>query len=689
MTCSATRGKIVIPLLDERSTAPAVSTELLLRKAHAALAARRDGEALELLRRAAADDPANPEALFHLGNLLAVRGDSAAAIAAYERALRSAPSHPELLVNLGITHAQAGAADRAEACYREALLRHPAHMGALGNLAHLQFGRENFAAALETYDRLVTMIPQPGPEIWNNRGICQQRLGDRAAAEQSFRRALALKPESAEINANLGILLCDGRRYDAAAPLLRKAHALDPRRALVAAQALDVDLQFAQWRDFERRRDDVLAAVAAFAAEPKQSVPPYLLLAICDDPALQLAAAKRWAWPEATPERDDERLARPGSKDGRLRVGFVSSAFHEHPVPRLLIGLLEHLDRARIDVHAYALGRGEPDALRARIESAVTALVDLGHAPPMTMAERIRDDGIDVLFDLTGHTGQGRPDLFASRAAPVQVNYLGYAGTLGASYYDFVITDRFTTPETAQADFVERLCYVGECYIPSDPVRQKAVPVPERSEYGLGEDAFVFMSQAATYKIQPALFDVWMRLLRGLPEAVLWLRAADSTGQKNLRSEADQRGVDPRRLVFAPNEPLLRYLARFALADLYLDTHPFGSHTTVNDALRATLPVLTIAGRSMAARASAAQLHAASLPELVAASNAEYESIALAVARDRWRLDGFAARLRREGRASALFDMQRYARAFETALDRMCAARRAGRPGGRPAGTEA
>ena len=675
MTCSSARGKIALPPLDERSAAPDVTTELLLRKAHAALAARRDAEAFELLQRAAAGDPTNPEAFFHLGNLLAVRGDSAAAIAAYERALQFAPSHPELLVNLGITHAQAGAADRAEACYREALLRQPAHLGALGNLAHLQFGREDFASALETYDRLVAMIPQAGPEIWNNRGICQQRLGDRAAAEQSFRRALALQPESAEINANLGLLLCEGRRYDAAAPLLRRAHALEPRRALVAAQALDVDLQFAEWRDFERRRDAVLAAVAAFDSQPKQSVPPYLMLALCDDPALQLAAAKRWAWPEAPSARNDERKPRAGSEAGRVRIGFVSTAFHEHPVPRLLIGLLEHLDRARFDVHAYSLGRGEADALRARIERAVTAVVDLGHAPAAAMAERIRDDGIGMLFDLTGHTGQGRPDLFASRAAPIQVNYLGYAGTLGASYYDFVITDRFTTPEAARADFVERLCYVGECYLPSDPARQKAVPAPERAEYGLGEDAFVFMTQAATYKIQPPLFDVWMRLLRSLSEAVLWLRPADPAVQKNLRAEADRRGVDPRRLVFAPNEPLPRYLARFALADLYLDTYPFGSHTTVNDALAAMLPVLTIAGRSMAARASAAQVRAASLPELVAGSSTEYESLARALARDRWRLDNLASRLRRDGSAGTLFDMQRYARAFEAALDRIWAER--------------
>jgi predicted O-linked N-acetylglucosamine transferase (SPINDLY family) len=286
------------------------------------------------------------------------------------------------------------------------------------------------------------------------------------------------------------------------------------------------------------------------------------------------------------------------------------------------------------------------------------------------MAERIRSDRVDLLFDLTGHTGQARPDLFASRAAPVQVNYLGYAGTLGAAYYDFIITDPFSTPPDARSDFVERVCHVGECYLPSD-TRRSAGDRPVRAGYGLPDDAFVLVSQAATYKIVPALFDVWMRLLRSLHDAMLWLRPVDAIAERNLRAEADRRGVDPRRLAFAPSEPLERYLARYALADLYLDTYPFGSHTTVNDALWMGLPVVTVAGRSMASRTSASELRAAALPELVAASIDEYEAIALSLARDRERLRALTARLRGGARATALFDMGRYVQAFEAGVERI------------------
>jgi protein O-GlcNAc transferase len=642
----------------------------LLRRAQAALGRGGTREAIELLQRASALDPADAEPAFHLGNLLAVQGETAAAIAAYEQALQSAPEHAELRVNLGITLGQAGNAAGAERCFNEVLRRAPAHAGALGNLAHALFARAAYAAALAHYERLLTVVRDAGAEIWNNRGVCLQHLGERAGAEQSFRRALALEPDAAAIVANLGLLLYDGGHLDAAKPVLERAHALDPRRALVAAQLLHLDLQFADWTDFERRREELVATVATLEQQPGESVPPYVLLALCDDAELQAAAARRWAWP-ASGERAGAAGA-PTRADAPLRLGFVASAFHDHPVPRLLVELLERLDRARYRIHAYALGRGASDALRLRVERGVDAFVELGHLATADAVARIRADDIELLFDLTGHTGQARPDVFAARPAPVQVNYLGYAGTLGASYWDYVLTDGYTTPPGEQQHFSERFCYLGACYLPSDTRRVLDVPPPARADYGLPESAFVFVTQAAAYKILPPLFAVWMRLLASVADAVLWLRPHDARAQANLRAEAKRRGIDPGRLIFAPQDGAARYLARYALADLFLDTYPFGSHTTVNDALFAGLPVLTLAGRSMAARASAAQLLAAGLPELVAASFDQYEAIARDLAGNRQRLQALRRRL--DARDAPLFDMVAYTRTFEAALERMASA---------------
>jgi len=670
----------MLPPPPQRARDRAAVTKLL-RQAQTALARGGVRTAIELLQRAVALDPAHAESSFHLGNLLAMQGEAAAAVAAYERALSIAPEHAELRVNLGITLGQTGDVAGAERCFHDVLRREPAHAGALGNLAQSLFQREAFAAALTHYDRLLAVAPAAGAEIWNNRGVCQQHLGERALAEQSFRHALALEPDSAAIAANLGLSLYDSGHLDAAKPALERALALNPQRALVAAQLFHLDLQFADWTAFERRRDELIATVAALERRPDETVPPYVLLAVCDDPELQFAAARRWAWPA---RGEDARLAGAGGRrHDRLRLGFVSSAFHDHPVPRLLVDLFERLDRARYRTHAYALGRGPMDALRQRVEHAVEAFVELGHLATAEAVTRIRDDEIDLLFDLTGHTGQARPDVFAARPAPVQINYLGYAGTLGGSYWDYVLTDADTTPPAEQAHFSEQFCYLGPCYLPSDTQRTLDDPLPSRADYGLPESAFVFATQAAPYKILPPLFAVWMRLLERIPDAMLWLRPVAAIAAANLRREASRRGVDPGRLVFAPMEAAARYLARYRLADLLLDTYPFGSHTTVNDALFAGLPVLTLAGRSMAARASATQLHAVGLPELVAASYDEYESIARDLGSNRERLRLLRLRLSRQGRQSPLFDMGAYTRAFEGAVERMAPA--AGMPGRSPA----
>jgi predicted O-linked N-acetylglucosamine transferase (SPINDLY family) len=291
----------------------------------------------------------------------------------------------------------------------------------------------------------------------------------------------------------------------------------------------------------------------------------------------------------------------------------------------------------------------------------------VGHSTAAIVAQ-IHDDGVGILFDIAGHTEYSRPDLFAARPAPIQVNYLGQAGTLGAPYFDCIPTDAFTTPLAEQVHFAERLTYVGECYFPSDPHRPIAEPAPARGDYGLPDPAFVFFSQAAAFKVLPPMFEAWMRLLAQTPESVLWLRPMRPLAKANLKMEARKRGIGEARIVFAPSEALPRYLARFRLADLYLETYPFGSHTTVNDSLYAGLPVVTLAGHSMAARASASQVRAAGLGELVATSAEEYEAIALSVARDRGRLREITTRLRTLGRESALFDMEAYAARFERAL---------------------
>ena len=482
-----------------------------MREAREALEGGR--AAVALIEKALAQklEVRHAEALFDLGNLLGERDEGAAAVAVLERALKLIPGHPGLLVNLGAQLDRTGEQDRAEQCYREVLARRPSEIPALANLAGLLFRRERFAPALETYQRLVAAAPDAPAEIWNNLGVCQKSLRQDAGAERSFRRALDLEPDSPRVLANLGFLYYDALRYEEARPLLARAHALDPARLLVAAQSLDLDLQFADWADFGRKRAEIVAAVATLASLPGQTVAPFAFLSICDDPGLQLAAARSFAWPpSAIPATNRQRPADDPAPAGRLRIGFVSAAFQEHPETRLLIGLLERIDRKRFDVYAYALRSSESE-MRARVASATTVFREVERMTTDELIAAVCADEIVILFDLTGQTSHARPELFAAKPAPVQVNFLGHSGTLGAAYYDYIVTDAYTTPGAEQANFAERFWLIGECYLPCD-TRRTLGETPPRQRYGLPANAFVFMSQAAPYKILPSMFEWWMRL---------------------------------------------------------------------------------------------------------------------------------------------------------------------------------
>ncbi|HET9470017.1 MAG TPA: glycosyltransferase, partial [Usitatibacter sp.] len=328
----------------------------------------------------------------------------------------------------------------------------------------------------------------------------------------------------------------------------------------------------------------------------------------------------------------------------------------------------ERIDRARTETFAYSLVPQDTSDFGQRVARAFDRFAEVSAEPVEAIARRIRDDRIEVLIDLNGYTTHARSELFALRPAPVQVSWLGYLGTLGAPWYDFVLTDRFAAPPELQRFFTERLLYLPECYCPSDTRRAVAVEPPSRRACGLPEAGFVFCCFNHAYKILPEVYAVWMRLLVQLPEAVLWLSPANATACANLRREAAARGVAPERIVFAPRMGLPEHLARHVHADLFLDTTPYNAGTTANDALFMGVPLLTCAGETLASRVAGSQLRAVGLPELVTHGLADYEALALALARDPQRLAALRARLAAQRPGSALFDMARFTRALDDLL---------------------
>jgi predicted O-linked N-acetylglucosamine transferase (SPINDLY family) len=424
------------------------------------------------------------------------------------------------------------------------------------------------------------------------------------------------------------------------------------------------------WRELSELHARVNRMLEMDDATAEDRVNPFNLLTMPTSAAAQLRAAERWARGVAPPVP----AARPPhtvARGERLRVGFVSSDFRPHPMVYLSIAYWEGLDRDRFETFAYGIRAADPGPIGQRAARAFDHFADVSDASAAAIVEQIRADRIAVLIDLNGYTQHSREGIFALRPAPVQINYLGYPGTLGADWYDYALVDRFSGPDALQPFFTERLLALPNMSFPSNPARLSGGPPPTRAECGLPADAFVFACFNNAFKILPDVFAVWMRLLLAVEGSVLWLLEAGPEADGNLRREAAVMGIDPARLVFAPRvAPVERHVARVAAADLIVDTFPYGAHTTANDALLAGVPLVTQAGQTLVSRIAGSQLHAIGLPELVTSDRAAYEATARRLAQDPGELSRFRVRLAANRATFPLFDTSRFTREVEAALAR-------------------
>jgi protein O-GlcNAc transferase len=396
---------------------------------------------------------------------------------------------------------------------------------------------------------------------------------------------------------------------------------------------------------------------------------PFPLLALSSTPGDQLQCAKR----DAADHPTFAKLWRGEVySHERIRIGYVSANLHEHPVAYLAAGLFERHDRSRFEVTAISLGPDRDSDLRRRLKAAFEHFIDAGSQSDQEIAELIQRREIDIVVDLNGFTSGCRPGIFARRPAPIQVNYLGYAGTMGADGFDYILADRTVIPDGQFEFYSEKVAWLPDCFMVNDDRRLISGATPTRSECGLPETAFVFCCFNNAYKIAPETFDVWMRLLAAVDDSVIWLSELNPTAMANLRREAENRGVSQERLIFAARAPAMEdHLARQRQADLFLDTLPYNAHSTASDALWAGLPVLTCLGATFAGRVAGSLLNAIGLPELVTSSLDKYEALAIKLARDPALLASIKTKLATNRDTHPLFNSARFTRHIEAAYTTM------------------
>ena len=541
---------------------------------------------------------------------------------------------------------------------------------ALRKEANDLFDRGEFRASALAYDHLFALRRDPPAALWVRRGIAQQRSGRLADAESSFREAAARAPDDARIQCNIGTMcLQQGRYADAEAPLSR-ALELDRDNAYALSMFAHARQQRCAWDGIDALFASLERLLAGGFDKVGSDVAPFPLLAMPLTPQAQLDAARSWARGLASAATVARPLSRrtPGE---RLRIGFVSADFREHPVAILMTEFWQRLDRGRIEAFAYGIMPEDRGPVGQRMRSAFEHFADVSAETDAAIATRIRGDRIDIVLDLNGYTTNARSEIFALRPAPLQINMIGYPGTLGAEWYDYILVDRFLTPPAMQPYFTERFLEMPNALFPCDTTRAPKGPPPMRAECGLPEQGFVFCCFNGSYKILPPVFATWMRLLHAVPGSALWLRDTHHQATPSLRREAARAGIAPERLIFAPWASAAHHVARCAVADLFLDTAPYGAGATANDALLAGLPIVTCAGDTLVSRICGSQLHAIGLPELVTTSLADYEALALRLAQHPSELAALRARLAANRATTPLFDIARYTRDFEDGMWRI------------------
>jgi len=655
--------------------------------------------ASDLFRRASKAEPMN--ALFHslLGKALLSLNRHAEALPAYEAAIKLNPTFVEALYGRGVALLGLKRLSEGIENFDTVLRLQPANLDALYNraTASLQLGK--YAEALTGFDAILGK-KRDHAEALNNRGTALRKLNRSAEALESYDRALQIRPRHIPILINRATVLQDmGRmnealetddlilslapdapdalynradtlrelkRYDEAAVTLERLRNKDPKYSYALGHLMHAYLSTCEWS----KESELASALINGIANDEPCLMPFLSLVHLESPEAQLRCARNYVsnkYPVAPePLWQGERFTH-----AKIRVAYLSADFHNHATAYLMAELFEIHDRQKFEISAISFGPDGDGQMRSRLLDAFDVFDDVRTRSDLDVARLLREREIDIAIDLKGFTGGCRPGILSHRPAPIQVNFLGYPGTTGAGYIDYIIADNELIPASDERYYSEQVVRLPDSYQVNDRQRSVSSDLPKRSEVGLPESGFVFCCFNNNYKIRPAMFAIWMRLLTRVEGSVLWLLEDNPAARKHLTAAAVEHGIAPERLVFASRLPLDAHLARHALADLFLDTLPCNAHTTASDALWAGLPVLTCTGNTFASRVAASVIKSADLAELVTHTPDEYESLAYKLATSPQLLADVRNRLSHNRHTCPLFDTERYRTNLEAAYERM------------------
>ncbi|CAN6487254.1 unnamed protein product [Victoria cruziana] len=631
-------------------------------------------------------DSAYLEAYNNMGNALKDAGRIDEAISCYRSCLTLQPNHPQALTNLGNIYMEWNMVSVAATFYKATLAVTTGLSAPFSNLAIIYKQQGNYAEAISCYNEVLRIDPLAADGLVN-RGNTLKEVGRVTEAIQDYVRAVNIRPTMAEAHANLASAYKDSGHVELAIKSYRQALILRPDFPEATCNLLHTLQCVCDWDDRKNKFievENIIKRQIKMSVLP--SVQPFHAIAYPLDPMLALEISRKYAahcslvasrynlqafsHPLAVPVKTED-----GS--GRLRVGYVSSDFGNHPLSHLMGSIFGMHNRENIEVFCYALSQNDGTEWRQRIQSEAEHFVDVSAMSSDMIAKMINDDKIQILVNLNGYTKGARNEIFAMQAAPIQVSYMGFPGTTGATYIDYLVTDEFVSPLQYAHIYSEKLVHLPHCYFVND-YKQKNRDVLEpvcqhkRSEYGLPEDKFIFACFNQLYKIDPDIFNTWCNILRRVPSSALWLLRFPAAGELRIRAYASARGVRPDQIIFTDVAVKNEHIRRSALADLFLDSPLCNAHTTGTDVLWAGLPMVTLPLEKMATRVAGSLCLASGLGgEMIVSSMKEYEERAVALAENRPRLQALTNKLKAVRLTCPLFDTARWVRNLERAYFKM------------------
>lgn len=625
----------------------------------------RAAEALAAMERALAEMPGHHILATGRANALMALQRPVDALAGYDAAIAAAPRNVDAICGRGLALNELGRPRDALAAFDQALAMVDGHLDSILGRCHALVLGGRGAEALVTLDKVVAVVPRNAVAQYV-RGHALLALQRTAEAADAFAKAAEIAPRMLEAVYNRADALRALGRYDEAMPLFERVLATEPDHAHALSGLAVAAMQCCDWAIPER----LAGRIEDKVRQGSRGLMPFSFLSLSDSKELQLACSEAFIRNTCRVPETQLVPARP-RRPGRIRIGYLSSDYRRHAMAYQMVELFELHDRQRFEVIGYSGGQDDGSPIRKRIVAAFDNFRDVVGRPAEEIARTIHADGIDVAIDLNGNTIHTLIGALAWRPAAAQATYLGFPGTSGASFIDYVIADDTVAPLSDQPYFTERIVHLPGCYQVSDSQRRPFAVVPSRAECGLPANGFVFCCFNTSYKISAEIFASWMRILAATPGSVLWLVKANDLMAENLRRAASAHGIDPKRLVFCGMVEPDEHLARHALADLYLDTLPYNSHGTGSFALWGGLPMLTCLGPTFAGRVASSLLKAVGLPELVTGSLAEYEAMAIALAADGARLTALRSKLAHNRTSAPLFDTDLFRRHIEAAYTTM------------------